>query len=137
MSDTFIYSHFIYCRTSRWSLKQEGLYVTSRSIKHTFSTYSLRKLACKWSGYGTFWFHFDYRYYMMTMTCYDLFLCIYISRCYWQVFLNVQDTWHVMDVNGIDGFPWILDWVREWIVLVWVFNLCTCDIWSIIVWLCI
>jgi hypothetical protein len=39
--------HFIYCTTSGWILKQEGVYVMSRSSNHMLSTYSLRKLACK------------------------------------------------------------------------------------------
>ena len=41
---------------------------------------------------------------------------ICIDRCYWRFFLSVEDTWHVMDVDGINGLPWNLDWVKKWIV---------------------
>jgi hypothetical protein len=37
--------------------------------------------------------------------------------------LSVQE-----DVHGINGPPWTQDLVKEWIVLVWVFHLCTCGI---------
>jgi hypothetical protein len=39
--------HFIYYTTSRRSLKQEGVYVTSLSCEHMLLIYSLRTLACK------------------------------------------------------------------------------------------
>jgi hypothetical protein len=46
--DIVIYfiSALVYCETSRQSLKQEGVYVTSRSCTPDV-TYSLRTLACK------------------------------------------------------------------------------------------
>ena len=101
-------------------------------------TYSLRTLACKWSGYSTWLF-------VLLMDSYDdvdglwfyVIFYMHIDRCYWRVSLSVQDTWRIVDVEGINGPPWTSHWFREWIVLVWVFHLCICDIWSIIAWFCI
>jgi len=63
----------------------------------------------------------------------------YLISMFWRMLLtsfslSVQDTWQILDVDGINRRPWTLDWVREWIVLVWLFHLCIGDIWSIILW---
>jgi hypothetical protein len=47
---------------------------------------------------------------------------IFISTCVidW-FFVSVQNSGLIEDVEGIDGPPWTLDQVREWIVMVGVF----------------
>ena len=82
-------------QTLGWSLKQEGVYVTSRSCEHMLLTYSLRTLACKWSGFSI-WFMFAYGflwwYWWIMMLC-------YLISMYWQMLLtsSPEFAWHLID----------------------------------------
>ena len=97
-------------------------YVTSCSCEHMLSTYCLRTLVCKWSGFSIcclFWL----RVLMMVLMDYDVMLFdIYVLEDVIDEFpLSVENTWQIKDDTGISGPPWTPYRVREWIVLVWVF----------------
>jgi len=112
--------------------------VTSRSCDHMLLTYSLSTLACKWSSFSI-WLYVHLWILMMMLMDYDVMLWdIYVLTDAIDEFpLSVPDTWQIEDVDGINGPPWTLDRVREWIIVFWVFYLCICDIWLGILWCCL
>ena len=65
MLDTFIYLYLYIVQTSGHSLKQEGVYVTSRSTEHTFINIFLEdtciQVICLWYIMISFrlWFIYD------------------------------------------------------------------------------
>jgi hypothetical protein len=70
------------------------------------STYYLRALACKWSGYSSWLFVSFIDSYGDADGCDLMLIDIYVLTDSIDEFpLSVQDTWQIMDVDGINGPP--------------------------------
>ena len=70
----------------------------------------------------------DYDVVVDMMICY-LIINVSMGAIDWFL-LSVQDSWQIDDVDGINGPPWTLDRVKEWIVYglsISIISYVTCD----------
>jgi hypothetical protein len=114
--ETFIESWW-----NQWLSEMSFCFCNIQLLRTPDWTYSLRTFVCKWSGSLYDWLFRLWIMMLLWIWWYAIFF-IFISTCAFDwLFLSVEDSILIKDVNGINGTTWTPDWVKGWIVIVWVF----------------